>query len=113
MNILSMNIWGFGGLSKQKSLNSLFSDLNPDMSLLQETMCTSYQSLIMFSKFKPRWQFCAVDAFGLSGGLLAGWNPSLSVVKLSPLLRASFSKPTLKGFMRFSLFLTAMDLMLR
>ena len=81
MKILSMNIRGFGGLPKHNSLVSLFSYLCPDMILLQETMCPFSQSLILFSKIKPRWEYCALDVDGLSGGLLAGWNPLLVWVK--------------------------------
>ena len=77
MKNLSMNIRGFGGLSKQKYLCLLFSYLNPDMIPLQETMCNFTQALLLFSKLKPGWEFCALDAAGLSGGLLAGWNPRL------------------------------------
>ena len=77
MKLLSMNIRGFGGLFKQKALGSLFSYLNPDMILLQETMCTFSQSLLLFSKLKPGWEFCALDATRLFGDLLAGWNPIL------------------------------------
>ena len=77
MKILSMNIRGFGGLTKQKSLGILFTDLNLDMILIQETMCCYSQSLLLFSKLKPGWEFCAFDALGLSGGLLAGRNPFL------------------------------------
>ena len=72
-----MNIRGFGGISKQKALGSLFSDLNPDMILLQETMCNFTQSLLLFSKFYPGWEFYALDASGVSSGLLDGWNPLL------------------------------------
>ena len=72
MKILSMNIQGFGGISKQKALVSLFSDLNMDMIVLQETMCNYSQSLFFFSKLNPGWEFCALDVARLSGGLLAG-----------------------------------------
>ena len=77
MKILFMNIRGFRGLAKQKSLGCLLFDLRPDMILLQETMCCHAQALYLFSKLKPGWEFCAFDASGLSGGLLAGWDPHL------------------------------------
>ena len=92
-----MNIRGFGGLSKQKSLTSLFSDSNPDMILLQEIMRTSYQSRIMFSKFKLGWQFYAVDTSGLSGGLLASWNPLLFHCKAFSSFAGIFLKASIKG----------------
>ena len=72
MKILSMNIRGFGGLTKQKALGRFFTDLNPDMILIQETMCSYSQSLLLYSKLKPGWELCASDASSLSRGLLAG-----------------------------------------
>ena len=80
-----------------KTLSSLFSDLNSDMILLQETMCTSYQPLVMFSKFKPRWEFCVVDVSGLSGGLLAGWNPLLVCYKAFSSFAGIILKASIKG----------------
>ena len=38
MKILSMNIRGFGGVAKQKSLGLLLSSLKPDLILFQETV---------------------------------------------------------------------------
>ena len=75
MRIISLNIRGFGGLAKQKTLRSLFRSLKPDMNLVQETLCSAYQALWDFSKLMPGWEFCALDASGLSSGLLTGWNP--------------------------------------
>ena len=45
------------------------------MILLQETMCSTYPALLAFSKLLPSWEFCAISASGLSGGLLTAWNP--------------------------------------
>ena len=77
MKIVSMNICGFGGLTKQKSLKELFTSLNPDIILLQETMCDHISTLRLFAKIKPGWEYCALDAHGLSGGILSAWNPRL------------------------------------
>ena len=75
MKILSLNVRGLGGKTKQISLRSLFLSLGLDMILLQETMCSSYPALHAFSKLLPTWEFCAISASGLSGGLLTAWNP--------------------------------------
>ena len=56
-----MNIRGFGGLTKQKSLKSLFSSLNPNMVLIHETMCDHYISLHLFSKIKPSLDFVLLN----------------------------------------------------
>ena len=77
MKILSMNIRGFGGVAKQKSLGLILSTLRLDLILFQETMCSHAHALYLFSRLKPGWEFCASDACGLSGGLLAGWDPHL------------------------------------
>ena len=74
MKILSMNICGFGELTKQKARKSLFSSLNPDMILIQETMCDHYLALHLFSKLKLGWEFSALDSIGCSRGLLTGCN---------------------------------------
>ena len=97
MKILSMNIRGFGGLSKQKSIGILLSDLRPDMIILQETMCCHAHALYMFSKLKPGWEFCASDASGLSGGLLASWDPHLVRCKAYTSLDGIVLKATFKG----------------
>ena len=40
-------------------------------------MCNFSQALLLFSKLKHGWELCALDSFGLSRGLLSGWNPLL------------------------------------
>ena len=95
MKIVSMNIHGFGGPTKQKALKELFSTLNPDIILLQETMCDHFTTLRLFSFMKPGWELCAIDALGLSGGILSAWNPRLVRCKayhsfVGLLLSASF-----------------------
>ena len=81
MKILSFNICGLGGLAKHKSLRNLLVSLAPDLILLQETMTCSHPSILSFSKLRPGWEYCAVSSTGLSGGLLAAWNPSCFRVK--------------------------------
>ena len=81
MNIVSMNIRGLGGITKQKSLRTPFSSLNPDLIMLQETMCDHITALQLFAKLNPRWKFYALDAHGLFGGILSTWNPHLTCCK--------------------------------
>ena len=100
-----MNIRGFGGLTKQKSLGSLLSELNPDMIMLQETMCNFSQALMVFSKFKPRWEFCVIDASSLSGGLLAGCNPLMVHCKAFSSFAGIILQASIKGLSEtFSIF---------
>ena len=76
MLILSLNVRGLGGKTKSLSLRSLFSSLKPDFILLQETMCSAPPALFAFSKILPSWEYCAISARGISGGLLSASNPS-------------------------------------
>ena len=75
MIILYLNIRGLGGRPKTLGLRSLFDSLHPDIVLFQETMCSDLPALISFSKLLHSWEYCAVSAKGLSGGLLSAWNP--------------------------------------
>ena len=75
MKILTLNVWGLGGLAKQKSLHHLFVFVALDIILFQETMNSSYPALLTFSKLCPSWEFCAVNENDVSEGLLSGWNP--------------------------------------
>ena len=75
MKILSLNVRGLGGKTKQSILHSLFLSIHPDMILLQETMCSTYPALLAFSMLLPNWEYCAISASGLLGGLLTAWNP--------------------------------------
>ena len=68
MKIISLNIRGFKGLAKQKTLCALFLSLASDMILIQETMCSHLPALLAFSKLLSGWDFCAIDVVGISGG---------------------------------------------
>ena len=71
MKFVSMNIRGFGGPTNQKELKELFTSLNLEIISLQETMCDHFTALRLFSFIKLCWEFCAIDALGLSGGILS------------------------------------------
>ena len=60
-------------------------------------MCSHAHALYLFSKLKPGWEFCASDACGLSGGLLAGWDPHLIRCKAFTSLAGIVLKATFKG----------------
>ena len=77
MKISSLNVHGPGGRTKQCCLRSLILSIAPDLILFQETMCSSYPTLLAFLKLMPNREFCATSASGLSGGLLTAWNPHL------------------------------------
>ena len=75
MKILSLNVCVLGGKTKQCCLWSLILSIAPHLILFQEMMCSSYPTLLAFSKLMPNWEFCATSASGLSRGLLTAWNP--------------------------------------
>jgi hypothetical protein len=75
MIILSMNLRGFGGAPKMLSIKKVIQSTSPDIILFQETMVDSYKSKDFFLKCCPLWDCVAIDATGLSGGLISGWNP--------------------------------------
>ena len=77
MKILSLNVRGLGGRTKQCCLRSLILSIALDLVLFQEMMCSTYPALLAFSKLMPNWEFCATSALGLSRGLLTTWNPLL------------------------------------
>ena len=81
MKILTLNVRGLGVMAKHNSLRNLFGTLDPDLIFLQETMTGSYPAILSFSKLRPGWEYCALGASGLSGGLLAAWNPRCFRVK--------------------------------
>ena len=75
MKIISLNVRGLEGKAKLYRLRSLLHSLRPYMVLLQETMCSTFPALFAFSKLFPSWEYYAIDAKGLSGGLLSAWDP--------------------------------------
>ena len=40
-------------------------------------MCDHLTALRLFSFMKAGWEFYAIDALGLFGGILSAWDPSL------------------------------------
>ena len=77
MRILSLNVRGLGGLAKPKSLQHLFTSLSLDVILLQETMNSTFPTLLDFSKLCPGWEFYTTSSSSLLGGILSGWNLKL------------------------------------
>jgi exonuclease III len=59
---------GLGAPQKNISLKRMISSLNPDIILIQETMCSSEKSRETFESWLKNWSFYAVDAEGMYGG---------------------------------------------
>ena len=80
-HILSLNIRGLGNASKTHCLKDILYTANPIIFLGQETMCARERAIKTFLGFKAGWNVVAVDAVGLSGGLIAIWNPDHAACK--------------------------------
>ena len=60
-------------------------------------MCNHFPALTAFSKLLSGWEFCALDAIGLSGGLLTGWNPHSLCCKAFEIAAGIFVKSSFRG----------------
>eukprot|EP00253_Pinus_taeda_P010868 PITA_10868 len=70
-----MNIRGLGAGPKYLALKHLFYSVRPKIILIQESMHDCQSSLSYFRRMFPSWHISAIGACGLSGGLVALWNP--------------------------------------
>jgi exonuclease III len=86
MIFLSFNARGIGGPQKKLSLKRLLLSLKPDILFLQETMCSGEDAIKIVSQWLKNWSFSAVDAEGLSGGLLSGWSSDFKALSSSSAL---------------------------
>ena len=97
MKILTLNVRGLGGSTKQKSLHHIFVSIAPNIIVFQETMNSTYPALLAFSKLGPGWEFCAISSKGLSGGLLLGWNPLKVICKAFQILACILLEASIRG----------------
>jgi len=77
MIFLSFKSRGVGGAPKKLALKRMFLSLNPDIIMIQETMCLDDKARENFSPWLRNWSFNTIDASGLSGGLLTEWSPNI------------------------------------
>jgi len=75
MIITTFNMRGLGGNLKFLSLKRLFDRIRPDIICIQETMASADKACAYFQRLFPGWDVVAIDANGMSGGVLCGWNP--------------------------------------
>lgn len=74
-----MNVRGLGGIPKRKSLQRMIKNANPDIIMFQETMLPRKEASDWLKSFLYGWNFVTLDAQGLSGGLISGWNDSVQM----------------------------------
>lgn len=77
MLVFSLNLKGVGGAPKTLALRRLFTTNQPNVIFLQETMSLGSKACAFLWSFFPDWGCYTIDSIGLSGGLLAAWNPWL------------------------------------
>jgi exonuclease III len=66
MILLYFNVRGVGGPQKKLALKRLLLSLEPDIIMLQETMCTGEKSMKVVSSWLRNWSFSSVDVEGMS-----------------------------------------------
>jgi exonuclease III len=74
MKIISWNIRGLNGRSKQKMLREMIIVENPDVVLLQETKCTSEDIDRLLPYCWKQGRAISIDATGTAGGVAILWN---------------------------------------
>jgi exonuclease III len=80
MKIVTWNIRGLNGISKQRTLRDCIRVENPDILLLQETKCVGEEAEDIFWRC---WRVCDsihMDSNGVAGGLEILWNPTTVII---------------------------------
>jgi exonuclease III len=80
MKIITWNIRGLNGRSKQRTLRDCIRVENPDILLLQETKCVGEEATDIFRRC---WRGCDslhMDSNRATGGLEILWNPTTIII---------------------------------
>jgi len=75
MKIVTWNIRGINGRSKQRILRDCIMAEKPDILLLQETKCKGAEAASIFQRIWRDCIFITTDSIGASGGLAILWDP--------------------------------------
>jgi exonuclease III len=75
MKLISWNIQGLNGRSKQRLLWERIIAEQPDILLLQETKCAGEEMKQILSRCWKQGQMMTIDARGIAEGLAILWNP--------------------------------------
>jgi exonuclease III len=76
MKIITWNIRGLNGRSKQRILRDCIMAEKPDILLLQETKCRGAEAETISQRIWRECNSITTDSIGASGGLAILWNPS-------------------------------------
>jgi exonuclease III len=83
MKIITWNIRGLNGRSKQRILRDCIKTENPDILMIQETKCAGAEVEIIFQCIWRGCDFVQTDSSGASGGLAILWNPNTTTLSRS------------------------------
>jgi exonuclease III len=78
MKIITWNIRGLNGRSKQRILRNNILAEDPNILLLQETKCVGEAAEEIFKRCWRHCNFIHNDSNGAAGGLAILWNPTQS-----------------------------------
>jgi exonuclease III len=81
MKLISWNIRGLNGHSKQRLLRDRIIAEQPDILLLQETKCAGEEMTQILSRCWKQGKMMTIDSIGTTGGLAILWNPSSVVLE--------------------------------
>jgi exonuclease III len=76
MKLISWNIRGLNGHSKQRLLRDRIIVDQPDILLLQETKCVGEEMNQILSRCWKQGKMMNIDSKGAAGGLAILWNPN-------------------------------------
>jgi exonuclease III len=76
MKILSWNVRGLNGRTKQRVLHKCIMEEKPDILFLQETKCASTIAEALFARCWRHNECIFNDSNGVAGGIVILWNPT-------------------------------------
>ena len=91
MKLLSWNIRGLNGCSKQRMLKMKIQKDPPYILFLQETKCPSESASAIMTRIWKNCTTIAIDSQGASGDLSISWNPHIISLDYAVAARHSIS----------------------
>ena len=91
MKLISWNIRGLNGRSKQRMLKMKLQKDPPSVLFLQETKCPSESASAIMARIWKNCTTIAIDVQGASGGLCISWNPHILSLDYALATRHSIS----------------------
>lgn len=79
MIIVSLNVHGQGWKAKKLALHCFIQDHNPNIIIVQETMCANNIICNFMEKYLKGWSSMGLDSVGNSRGVIPGWHDSIAL----------------------------------